>query len=130
MVRSSLLCLLLAAGAFAQDPFVPLKLDDQTAILDRNGARQDWVKLTNQRMEMAGRTLRVAVEGNGLTAVVLAKDLSKPRHAKPILLGSGDYAELFNTIRALGFTRIVARNPDSGREWAARLERGKPILEK
>lgn len=129
MARPGLLGLLLTAGAFAQPPFVPLDLETNSAVLDRDGARQDWVKITNQRMEMAGRTLRVALEGGGLTAVVLAKGVDKPRQAKPILTGKGEYAELFGAMKALGFNRIVARNPDSGKQWAARLEQGKPILE-
>jgi len=129
MVRSGLLCLLVAAGACAQSPFVPLDLDTNTAVLDRNSARLDWMKYTNQRMEMTGKTLRVALEGGGLTAVILAKGVEKPRHAKPILTGKGEYAELFGAMKALGFNRIVARNPDTGKQWAARLEQGKPILE-
>lgn len=129
MVRAGMLCLLLAAWAGAQNPFVPLQMDDSSAVLDRNGARQDWVKVTNQRMEMSGRTLRVALEGGGSTVVVLVKGLEKPRHAKPILTGKGDYVDLFQSVKALGFTRLVARNPDTGKQWAARLEQGKPILE-
>ncbi len=129
MVRRTLICLLLSAGAFAQAPFQPLDLSGNSAVLDQGGARQNWAKITNQRMEMSGKTLRVAVEGNGLTAVVLVKGIEKPRHAKPILYGKGDYAELFQSIKTLGFTRIVARNPDNGKQWAARLEQGKPILE-
>jgi hypothetical protein len=129
MVRAGVLCLLLAAGAGAQNPFVPLQMDDDSAVLDRNGARRDWVKVTNQRMEMAGKTLRVALEDGGSTAVVLVKGLEKPRHAKPILTGKGDYAGLFQSVKALGFTRLVARDPDTGKQWAARLEQGKPILE-
>jgi hypothetical protein len=129
MVRSALLCLTLAAGAVAQDPFVPLNLDGNSAVLDRNGARQDWVKLINQRMAMAGKTLRVTLEDAGETAVVLAKGVNKPRHAKPILFGKGDYAGLFTSVKALGFTRMVVRNPGTGKEWSARLEQGKPILE-
>ena len=129
MVRAGLLCLLLAAWAGAQDPFVPLQLDDNGPVLDRNGARRDWVKVTNQRMEMTGKTLRVALEASGATAVVLVKGLEKPRHAKPILTGKGDYADLFQSVKALGFTRLVARNPDTGKQWAARLEQGRAILE-
>jgi hypothetical protein len=121
--------MVLMAGAVAQDPFVPLNLDANPAVLDRNGARQDWVRITNQRMEMSGKTLRVALAGGGLTAVVLARGVEKPRHAKPILLGKGDHAGLFKAIVGLGLNRIVVRNPDTGREWAARLERGKAILE-
>lgn len=129
MVRSSVLCLILAAGAFAQNPFVPLKLDESTPILDVNSARQDWVQVTNQRMEMTGKTLRVALEGGGLTVVILAKGVEKARHAKPILTGKGEYAELFKQVTGLGFNRIIVRNPDTGGTWGARLEQGKPILE-
>ena len=129
MLRRGLLCLLLAPWAAAQAPFQPLDLGGASALPDRNSARRDWVRITNQRMEMTGRTLRVAQEGDGLTLVVLARGLDKPRHAKPILTGKGEYAELFQSMNALGFTRIVARNPDSGRQWSARLEQGKPILE-
>jgi len=129
MFRACSLALLLAVGAAAQNPFVPLNLDQNTGVLDPSGARQDWAVITNKRMEMTGRTLRVAVEGGGLTAVVLAKGVEKPRHAKPILLGKGEYKELFDSMKALGFTRMVVRNPDSGKQWAARLEQGKPILE-
>ena len=129
MVRSALLGLTLAAWALAQDPFVPLKLDGNAAVLDRNSARQDWVKITNQRMEMSGKTLRVALEDAGTTCVVFVRGVDKPRHAKPILTGKGDYAGLFKSVKALGFTRMVVRNPDTLRQWAARLEGGKPFLE-
>ena len=135
MFRSLIIGLVLAAAGFAQDPFKPmdLKPPDLNAggpVLDRSGARQDWVKITNTRMEMSGRTLRVAVAGtDGLTAVVLAKGVTRPRHAKPILYGKGEYAELFKAIVGLGFNRILVRNPDTREEWAARLERGKAILE-
>jgi hypothetical protein len=81
-------------------------------------------------MELAGRSLRVAVAGaDGLTAVVLARDVTRPRHAKPILYGKGEYAELFKSIVGLGFNRIQVRNPDTGGAWAARLERGRATLE-
>lgn len=130
MVRACLLSLLLMAGAAAQDPFVPLNLDEHAGVLDRNGARRDWVRITNQRMELSGKPLRVALEGGGLTAVVLARGVDKPRQAKPILLGKGDHAGLFKSVAGMGFTRMVVRNPDNGREWAARLEQGRAILEK
>ena len=129
MFRACSLALLLAVGAAAQNPFVPLNLDQNPGVLDQSGARQDWVLVTNKRMEMTGRTLRVAVEGGGLTAVVLAKGVMKPRHAKPILTGKGEYAELFKQVTGLGFNRIIVRNPDTGGTWGARLEQGKPILE-
>jgi hypothetical protein len=122
MVRAGLLCLLLAASVGAEDPFVPLQMDG-------NSARRDWVKVTNQRMEMTGKTLRVALEDGGATAVILVKGVEKPRHARPILTGKGEYAQLFQSVKALGFTRLVARNPDTLKQWAARLEQGKPILE-
>jgi hypothetical protein len=129
MIRASSLALLLSVGAAAQNPFVPLDLSPSTGVLDQHSARQDWVVITNKRMEMTGKTLRVAVEGGGLTAVILAKGVEKPRHAKPILTGKGEYAELFKQVTGLGFTRIIVRNPDTGGVWAARLEQGKPILE-
>jgi hypothetical protein len=136
MFRSLIIGCTLAVAGFAQDPFKPMDLKplDLGAgggqVLDRSGARQDWVKITNTRMEMAGRTLRVALaDADGLTAVVLAKDVTRTRHAKPILYGRGEYAELFKSIVGLGFTRILVRNPDTRQEWAARLERGKAILE-
>lgn len=129
MIRASSLALLLSVGAAAQNPFVPLDLSPSTGVLDQHSARQDWVVITNKRMEMTGKTLRVAVEGGGLTAVILAKGVEKPRHAKPILTGKGDYADLFQSVKALGFTRLVARNPDTGKQWAARLEQGRAILE-
>ena len=129
MIRASSLALLLSVGAAAQNPFVPLNLNPNAGVLDQNGARQDWVLITNKRMEMTGKTLRVAVEGGGLTAVILAKGVEKPRHAKPILTGKGEYAELFKQVTGLGFNRIIVRNPDTGGTWAARLEQGNPILE-
>jgi hypothetical protein len=130
VIRASSLALLLAVSAAAQNPFVPLNLNpNNTAVLDQNGARQDWVLITNKRMEMTGKTLRVALEGGGLTVVILAKGVEKARHAKPILTGKGEYAELFKQVTGLGFNRIIVRNPDTGGTWGARLEQGKPILE-
>jgi hypothetical protein len=129
MVRVGLLGLLLTVGALAQDPFVPLKMDGTGAVLDRSGARQDWARITNQRMEMTGKTMRVAVEGGGSTAVILSRDVKKPRQAKPILTGKGDFAGLFQSVTALGFTRMVVRNPELGLQWAARLEQGRATLE-
>jgi len=129
MVRAGLLCLLLAAGADAQDPFKPLDLSANGPVLDRNSARQDWVRVTNQRMDMSGKTLRVAMEEADASVVFLAKGVDKPRQAKPILLGKGEYEGLFKSVKALGFTRIVVRNPDTGKQWAARLEQGRAILE-
>jgi hypothetical protein len=126
---SCLLCLSLAGPVLAQAPFQPLNLDTQTGILDPNGARQGWVTATNKRMEMTGSTLRVGLEAGGLTAVVFAKGVDKPRKAKPILLGKGEYQGLFNEIVAQRFIRIVVRNPDNNKQWAARLENGKAILE-
>jgi hypothetical protein len=124
--------LLLALPALAQskDPFQPLDFSRTPGVLDQNGARQDWVLVTNKRMEMTGKTLRVELGDGGLTAVVKAKGVEKLRHAKPILYGKDEYKELFRSIVALGFNRIVVRNPDNGKQWAARLEQGKPKLEK
>ena len=129
MFLSCLLCLSLAGPVLAQAPFQPLNLDTNTGILDQNGARQGWVAATNQRMEITGNTLRVGLEAGGLTVVVFARGVDKPRQAKPILLGKGDYQGLFNEIVAQRFNRIVVRNPDSNKQWAARLEKGKAILE-
>jgi hypothetical protein len=120
--------LVVAITLSAQAPFQPLNLE-QAGIPDRAGARADWIKLTNQRMEMSGRTLRVAQAGDGLTLLVLAKGVEKPRHAKPIFLGKGEHALLFKAAVTYGFTRIVVQNPDTGKNWSARLEAGKPILE-
>jgi len=129
MLKPCLFAIALAAGTLgAQEPFTPLNLD-QAGTPDRNTARADWIRMTNQRMEMAGRTLRVAQAGDGLTVVVTTPEVQKPRHAKPILTGKGEHALLFRSIVAQGFTRIVVRNPDSGQSWSARLEAGKPTLE-
>jgi hypothetical protein len=135
MFRISMLGLALAVAGSAQGVFQPMEMKplDLNAggqVLDRSGARQDWVRITNTRMEMAGRSLRVAVAGaDGLTAVVLARDVTRYRHAKPILYGKGEYAELFKSIVGLGFNRIQVRNPDADGTWSVRLERGKAILE-
>jgi hypothetical protein len=129
MIRSALVYLLLAGSAVAEDPFVPLDLGGQASVVDRRSVRQDWIKTTNQRMAMSGKTLRVAMEGEGLTAVVLVRGVEKPRQAKPILLGKGEYASLVQQATGLGFTRLVVRNPETGKEWGARLEPGKkPVL--
>ena len=37
MVRRTLICLLLSAGAFAQAPFQPLDLSGNSAVLDQGG---------------------------------------------------------------------------------------------
>jgi len=130
MIHALVMGLALAAAGPAPDPFQPLDLNAPGPLLDQAGARRDWVKITNTRMEMAHRTVRVDLAGrDGLTAVVLARDATRPRHAKPILYGRGEYAELFKSIVGMGFNRIVVRNPDTGQEWAARLERGRSILE-
>ena len=127
MFRSTLLCLIALGAAAAQDPFVPLDLNAPKGVLDQAGARQDWVKLTNQRMEMAGKDLRVDVADNGLTAVILTQGVTRSQ-AKRILAGKGEHLPLFRSVVGLGFTRIVVRNPD-GKAWGARLERGKAILD-
>jgi hypothetical protein len=80
-------------------------------------------------MEMQGRTLRVALADAGATVVVLARGVVKRRQAKPILTGKGDHALLFKSVVGLGCTRMLVRNPDTGQEWGARLERGKVILD-
>ena len=127
MIHSAILGLLLLAFPQAQDPFQPLNLNPSPAVLTQPAAREDWVRITNQRLEMAGKRLRVAQDG--LTAILLAPEVQKPRHAKPLLLGKGEHELLFKSIVGMGFTRIVVRNPESGKEWAARIERGKAILE-
>ena len=130
MLHSLTIGFFLATAALAQDPFVPLNMEAATPALSQASARETWVRITNQRMEMAGKTLRVAQEGDGFTAVVLAKGVDKPRHAKPILTGKGEFELLFKSIVAQGFTRIVVRNPDTGKAWSARLEQGRSILER
>jgi hypothetical protein len=128
MLKPCLLILAIGLGVGAQEPFQPLRLD-AAATPDRASARADWIRMTNQRMEMSGKTLRVAQAGDGLTVVVTTREASKPRHAKPILTGKGEHALLFRSIVAEGFTRIVVQNPDTGQTWSARLEGGKPTLE-
>ena len=121
-----LLVALTTLAAQAQEPFPPL---DAASMPNRDSGRTDWVKLTNQRMEMSGKTLRVAQAGDGLTLLVLVQGVEKPRHAKPILLGKGEHGLLFKSAVAQGFTRMVVQNPDTGQNWSARLEAGKAILE-
>jgi hypothetical protein len=125
MPRTALLCLSIACLAVAQDPFTPLRMEPLQGSPSMEDARDTWVRVTNQRYEMSGKTLRVAREG--LSAIVLARGVEKPRHAKPILLGKGEYGLLFKTLVAAGFNRVVVRNPDTGKEWAARLEQGKAV---
>jgi hypothetical protein len=127
MFRRTLICLIALGAAAAQDPFVPLDLNAPKPVLDQAGARQDWVKLTNQRMAMAGKDLRVELADSGLTAVILTRRVTR-REAKRILAGKGEHLALFRSVVGLGFTRIVVRDPD-GKEWGARLERGKAILD-
>jgi hypothetical protein len=129
MIVAAALCFFLAGAGTGQDPFGPLKLDGAIGIPSRSSARSDWVTLTNRSMEMSGKTLRVALGGDGLTAVVRVHGVEKARQAKPILTGKGEHALLFRSIVAQGFNRIVVENPDSGQTWEARLEQGKPILE-
>jgi len=124
-------CLLLATlsaqeSLFQPSPqFKPLLNGPTTS-----GARADWIRITNQQYQMSGKGLRVAAEGSeGLTLVVLAPGVEKYRHAKPILLGKDDYALLFRSAVAEGFNRMVVRNPDNGKQWAARIEKGKAIIE-
>ena len=126
MVPSFVMSLLLLGSPGVQDPFRPLDFNQAQGVPTRAGAREEWARITNRRLELANKTLRVAADG--FTAVVLAPDVTRPRHAKPILLGKGEHELLFKSIAGLGFTRIVVRNP-SGKEWAARLEKGKAILE-
>jgi hypothetical protein len=127
----SILLPISAMAAMAQDPFQPLDFNAQPGTVTANSARADWVKLTNARLEMAGRPLRVALEGEASnnTAVFLLPGAQKPRHAKPYLLGKGDGEALFKSAVAMGFTRLVVRNPETRKEWAARIDKGKAILE-
>jgi hypothetical protein len=127
MLPSALLCLALAGTAGAQEPFQPLNLERQEGVLSKEDAQRTWVRLTNQQLELSGKAIRVATEG--FTAVILAPQVEKARQAKPMLLGKNEYQVLFRSIVGMGFTRLVVRNPDLGREWAARLERGKAVLE-
>ena len=129
MIMAAALCFFLSGSSIVQDPFGPLKLDGAIGIPSRSSAREDWVTMTNRSMEMSGKSLRVALGDDGLTAVVRVPGVEKPRHAKPILTGKNEYALLFKTIVAQGFNRIIVENPVSGQTWAARLEQGKPILE-
>ena len=125
MLRPLVVSLFLGAAALAQDPFQPLDFSAQQAPLDARGARADWVKLTNARLQMAGRDLRVAAEQDGQTAVFLVPGVKRKGHAKSFL-GDKDGEPLFKSAVALGFTRLVVRNPDTRREWGARIDRSKP----
>ena len=126
MFKPTLLFVALTLTLQAQEPMPSL---DAATMPNRFSGREDWVKMTNQRMEMSGRTLRVAQAGDGLTLLVLVKGVEKARHAKPILLGKGEHGLLFKSAVAQGFTRMVVQNPDTGQNWSARLEAGKAILE-
>jgi len=96
----------------------------------RGSARADWIRITNTRFQMSGNATRVAAEGDdGLTAVILVRGLAKEKQARKILQGKDEHALLFNSIRAEGFNRIVARNPETGEQWSAKLEQGKAVLE-
>jgi len=129
MERPILIVLGLAVVAAAQDPFVPLDLNAPGPVLGVEGARQGWVQATNQRMAMAGRSLRVAVEDRGQSAVILTREVTRPRQARALLTGRGEHAALFKSVIGLGFTRMVVRNPETGQAWAARLERGRAVME-
>lgn len=127
-MRISVIPVLFALSLSAQDSLFqpnPLLKGPTTT-----SARADWVRITNQQYQMSGKGLRVAAEGpEGLTLVVSAPGVEKLRHAKPILLGRDDYALLFRSAVAEGFNRIVVRNPDNGKQWAARIEQGKATIE-
>jgi hypothetical protein len=131
MIRLLLLSLLLAGPAFPQqDPFQPLDFSNPgTGVLNAQSARRDWVKITNQRLELQHKTARVASEDSDSTAVVLLPGVSKARQAKPVLLGKDEWAPLMQGAMAAGFTRLLVRNPDTGKQWTARFEKGKPVLE-
>jgi hypothetical protein len=126
MVRPLLLATLLALPALAQDPFQPLDFSAQPGAQDLQGARADWVKLTNARLQMAGREARVAVEQDGQCAVFLVPKAQRKGHAKSFLNSRPDGESLFRSAAALGFTRLVVRNPDTRKEWGGRIDRGKP----
>jgi hypothetical protein len=125
MFRSALLCVISLTALAAQD-MKPLPMES-LAGPSTGSARADWIRITNQRFQMSGKSTRV--EAEGLTAVILAPDVLKPRHAKRMLLGKDEHALLFRSIVAEGFNRIVVRNPDTGKEWGAWLEQGKATLE-
>jgi len=127
LLQPALLSMFLLASPGAQEPFQPLDLDTTRGRVTRSEARVDWARLTNQRMEMANKGLRVIVDG--LTVILMVPGVEKPRHAKPILLGRGEHQLLFKSIVGMGFNRIVVRNPVNRKEWSARLEQGKAILE-
>lgn len=134
MFRSLIIALALGGAVLAQpapDPFQPLNLQASNGVLDRAGARRDWVKITNERMVTSNRTTRVEVEGaDGLTLVVRIKDLKRYGDAKPLFKGKDDYAGILKAAQAYGFNRLVARNFDDPRkQWAARLEQNKVIVE-
>jgi hypothetical protein len=126
MFRLLIFSMLLGVYSWAQDPFQPLDFSAQQAPLDSNGARADWVKLTNTRLQMAGRDLRVASEQEGRTAVFLVPGTRRKGHAKSFL-GGKDGEPLFKSAVALGFTRLVVRNPDTQKQWGARIDRAKPV---
>jgi hypothetical protein len=126
MVRPLLLATLLALPALAQDPFQPLDFSAQPGVQDVQGARADWVQLTNARLRMAGRDVRVAVEQDGQCAVFLVPTVRRQGHAKSFLNSKPDGESLFRSAAALGFARLLVRNPDSRREWGGRIDRSKP----
>ncbi len=130
MLRSTLAGLIVAGSLLAQDPFVPLNLGSPSVPAVDRSVRDSWVRETNLRFQMSGKSMRVAIGGqDGLTAVVTAPGVEKPRHAKPILQGKGEHELLFKSLLGVGFTRIVVRNPDLDKEWSARIEKGKAVLE-
>jgi len=126
MFRSALLSLL-AVGMLATQDMKPLQLDPLPGMPSTASARADWIRITNQRLQMSGKSMRVAAEG--LTAVVLSTEIRQSRQAKRVLLGKDEHALLLRSIVAEGFNRMLVRNPDTEQEWAARLEQGKPTLE-
>lgn len=126
MFRSALLCLI-ALSTLSTQELQPMQLSNMPST---SSARASWVRITNKQFEMSGKSMRVAAEGNdGLTVVILVRGIEKKRHAKPILLGKDEHALLFRSIVAERFNRIVVRNPETGEQWAARLEQGEATLE-
>jgi len=123
MLRAALLSLIALASLSAQE-MQPLQMAPTLA-----SARSDWIRITNQRFQMSGKSTRVISEGEGgLTAVILTGEVVRTKQAKRVLLGKDEHALLFRSIVAEGFNRIVVRNPETQQEWAATLEQGKAVL--
>jgi hypothetical protein len=59
----------------------------------------------------------------GLAAVAVAQDPFVP-------LDLSAPGPVLKSVTGLGFTRMIVRNPETGQAWAARLERGRAVLER